>query len=222
MKTALLTMSIILATATASLAQGFYVSGGGGASIVSSSDLYSQLTPTQGINDSRSYSKGFGVFIGSGYDFEGIRLEGEYGYRDSSYKETITRYDTSTAAFYLTGGLTVQSFMVNGFFDIDVNGPVFPIIGVGVGVLNGTTNNAADMVLGWQLTSGIAYQALPNCYVDLYYRLQTTFSDLHLGMDVPYASNNIFVGIRYAFGSVRRPTPVIKPADQDPAGSPTP
>jgi opacity protein-like surface antigen len=238
MKTALFTVSIMVATATASLAQGFYVSGGGGASIVSSSDLYSQQTTTQGVtpittgdNDSRSYRKGLGVIIGAGYDFEGIRVEGEYGYRVSPFKETITNYDVSpaplsirtpTSTFSREDDLTIHSSMVNGYFDIDVKGPVFPIIGVGVGVLSGSVKNATDMVLGWQLTAGIAYQALPNCYVDLFYRLQTAFSDLHLGVDVPYISNNIFVGVRYAFGAVRRPTPVNTPVDQDPASSPTP
>lgn len=229
MKTALLTVSIFLAMATGVLAEGLYVSGGGGASIVSSSDLYSQQTTTQGgttittgVNDSRSYRKGLGVVIGAGYDFAGIRLEGEYGYRVAPFKETITNYDVSpppqsirtpVSAFSLEDDLTISSYMVNGIFDIDVKGPVLPMIGVGIGVLNGSVKNATDMVLGWQLTTGIAYQALPNCYVDLYYRLQTTFADLHLGIDVPYVSNNIFAGIRYDFGAARRPAPVAKPAD---------
>ncbi len=229
MKTALLIVSIILAMATGALAQGMYISGGGGASIISSSDLFSQQTTTQGgttittgVNDSRSYSKSLGVFIGAGYDFAGIRLEGEYGYRVSPFKETITNYDVSpppqsirtpVSALSIEDDLTISSYMVNGFFDIDVKGPVSPIIGVGIGVLNATVKNATDMVLGWQLTTGIAYQALPNCYLDLYYRLQTTFSDLHLGVDVPFANNNVFAGLRYSFGSPRQPTPVNKPAD---------
>lgn len=238
MQTVLLTVMVILATATGLLAQGFYLSGGGGASIVSASDMYAQQTTTQGgttnttgVNDARSYSKGLGVIIGAGYDFAGIRLEGEYGYRVAPFKETITNYDVSppplsirtpTSAFSREDDLTINSFMVNGFFDVDVKGPVFPIIGVGIGVLNASTKNVTDMAFGWQLTTGIAYKALPNCYLDLYYRLQTTFSDLHLGDDVPYVSNNIFAGVRYAFGSASRSIPVSMPTEPDAAGSPTP
>lgn len=179
------------------IASGPYVSAGGGVSILHESDLSISGLGSVDV----SYDTGMGFVVGAGYDFDGVRLEGEFGYRNAD----VDKISGAGGSVSVSGvDMTIMSYMANGYFDIKSGSLVTPYVGGGVGMIKGEMDfdgdKLDDTVFGYQLTAGLSFAANQNVTFDLYYRLQGAGSDFEKdGGELSYLSSNIFAGMRLKF-----------------------
>jgi len=115
-----------------------------------------------------------------------------------------------------------NSVMVNGFYDVDLGGPVTPYVGVGLGLTElswgsnfrvptqavPTVYDNEDTRVGWQAIAGVSYAVTPKVSLALDGRLKGAFG----GFDFPgsvagrnithfsYKTASVFATVRYAFG----------------------
>ena len=194
---ALMVGLLLVASTTSALAAGPYVGAAGGVSIVHDGDI-----SVAGIGTATAeYDTGYGFNVSAGYNFEPIRAEFEFGYKNADMDKisgpgaSVSVSDTD---------ITVMSYMVNAFYDIKTGSPFTPYIGAGIGLLNGELEsqgqNEDDTTFGYQLIVGAAYNVTKNLAIDLSYRFQSAPSDFsENGVDVEYNSSNIMAGLRYNF-----------------------
>jgi opacity protein-like surface antigen len=188
---ALLVGLLLMVSATPALAAGPYVGAAGGVSVVHDSDI-SDL----GLSGTAKYDTGYGFNVNAGYNFDPVRVEFEFGYKNAD----VDRVELLGLSVPITSSdLTVMSYMVNGYYDLKINSPVTPYFGAGIGVINGELDNDDDTVFGYQLIAGVAFNVNKNVAIDLSYRFQGS-SDFSMGgTDVSYMSSNIMAGLRYHF-----------------------
>lgn len=198
MKFRVLLAGLLFVTSTASaLAAGPYVSAAGGVSIIHDSDVDIPGLPTVEI----SYDTGFGFNVGAGYNFDGARVEAEFGYKTADIDEVSGPGGTVS----VTGSeATFMSYMVNGYYDIKTQSAVTPYIGAGIGIINGELDDNGykvdDDVFGYQVMAGLGFEVNKNVAIDLSYRFQAAAEDLSIdGADVEYMSSNIYAGVRVNF-----------------------
>jgi len=191
---ALLAGFVLLASTTSALAAGPYIGAAGGMTIFHDSDLKNAAGTTATV----SYDKGFGFNVSGGYNFDGFRCEGEFGYKKADV-------DTVGIVSISGGDATFMSYMVNGYYDIKTTEPaITPYIGAGLGLINGELNDngqkADDNVFGYQVVAGIGFNVNKNVAIDLSYRFQGAASDLKVeGSELSYTSSNLMAGLRYNF-----------------------
>lgn len=184
---------LLLASTASAFAAGPYISAAGGVSIIHDSDWNYPGTPT----DTIAYDTGYGLNLGVGYDFGGVRLEGEYGYKSADVND-ISGYSVSGV------DASFNSFMVNGYYDIKTNSVATPFLGIGLGLIKGELDDNGytfdDTVLGYQLIAGVGFGLSKNVTLDVSYRLQGAASDFEkYGDEISYMSSNFYGGIRYKF-----------------------
>ena len=184
---------LFVASAASVFAAGPYVGVAGGVSLIHDSDVSSTGEPTFEV----TYDTGYGINASVGYNFDGARLELEYGYKEA---------DMDTVAGYSVSGwdATFMSYMVNGYFDIKTQAAVTPYIGAGIGLINGEMNDngykSDDTVFGYQLMAGLGIALDRNVTIDLSYRFQGAGEDLNIwGADQEYMSSSFFAGVRVNF-----------------------
>ena len=188
---------ILVASTTSALAAGPYMGAGGGMTIIHDSDLANPGLPTV----SAEYDKGYAFNVNGGYNFDGFRLEGEFGYKHAN----VNSISGPGGTFNISGGdATFMSYMANGYYDIKAEPAITPFIGAGLGLINGELNDnghkADDTVFGYQLIAGIGFNINKNVTIDISYRFQGAASDLNVeGTDVSYKSSNLMAGVRYNF-----------------------
>jgi OOP family OmpA-OmpF porin len=193
---ALLVGFLLVASTTSALAAGPYIGAAGGVSMVHDSDI-SEL----GLSGTVEYDTGFGFNVSAGYNFDPVRVEFEFGYKNAD----VDRIEAFGIGLPVDGAdLTVMSYMVNVFYDIKTNSAFTPYVGAGLGVINGELednfSSADDTVFGYQLIVGAAYNVNKNLAIDLSYHFQGAAEDFSVnGTDVSYMSSNIMAGIRYYF-----------------------
>jgi opacity protein-like surface antigen len=189
----LLTGLLFVASASSAFAMGPYVGFAGGVSLIHDSDVSYPGGPT----DTETYDTGYGFNGSVGYNFNGVRLELEYGYKNA---------DVDTYAGHSVSGAdaTIMSYMVNGYFDFRNPSPVTPYLGAGIGSIYGEWDDnghkSDDTVFGYQFMAGLGIALNRNVTIDLSYRFQAAGEDLHiLGADQEYMSSNFFAGVRVNF-----------------------
>ncbi|MDD2580935.1 MAG: outer membrane beta-barrel protein [Desulfuromonadaceae bacterium] len=184
---------LLFASTASAFAAGPYVGVAGGVSIIHDSD-----DTAPGYYDATiAYDTGYGFNLSAGYNFDGFRLEGEYGYKAADIKD-ISGYSYSGA------DASFNSFMVNGYYDIKTNSAVTPFIGAGLGLIYGELNDNGytvdDTVPGYQLIAGVGFDLNKNVTLDVSYRLQGAATDFEKdGEKISYLSSNVYAGIRYKF-----------------------
>lgn len=189
---------LVAASATSAMAAGPYVGTSVGPSFFHDSDVSDPFAGNANV----SYDTGFVFNFAGGYRFDsGVRLEGEYGYKKADISNLSLGGITYTTS---DSDLSVMSFMVNAFYDINLNSPFTPFVGAGIGALRGNVSTSGqdfdDTVFGYQLSAGISYAATKNVNFDLSYRFEGAASDFNMdGSDLSYHSSNILVGVRYTF-----------------------
>ena len=194
---AILAGIVLMASATTAMAAGPYVTASGGVSIFHDSDVNGSF----GASSTAEYNIGYGFNVGAGYNFDPVRVEFEFGYKNADV-DTFTSYGISSSAS--GSDLTTMSYMINAFYDIKTKSPFTPYIGAGLGVINGEVSDPGyssdDTVFGYQLIAGAAYNVNKNFAIDLSYRFHAAASDFSVGgIDVSYMSSNIVAGLRYQF-----------------------
>lgn len=188
---------LLMASTSSALAAGPYIGAAGGVSIVHDGDI----TVTGVGTATAEFDTGYGLNVSAGYNFEPVRLEFEFGYKNADLSKisgpggSVSVPDTD---------ITVMSYMVNVFYDIKTNSPITPYIGAGLGLLNGELKSQGtkedDNEFGYQIVVGAAYNVNKNIAIDLSYRFQGAASDFsENGVDIEYMSSNIMAGLRYNF-----------------------
>ena len=190
---------LICASATTGLASsGPYISASGGLS-----SFHDREVEIPGSDDlTISYKSGYGFNAAAGYKLNAFRLEAEFGYKIADVKALTQRPPVK-------GNQTIMSYMINGYYDMNLGIPsLTPFIGGGLGLLNGELDKTDigqkedDNVLGFQVTVGGSYNIDKNVSFDVYYRFQgaaTPFEMGAAGSKMAYGSSNIFGGVRYNF-----------------------
>ena len=204
------------APSSAQMTNGLYFSGGAGANWLSDA-----TTTRNGVDNTTKYKAGPAVAFALGYGLgNGIRLEGELGYRNSDVNNG-------------NGSLGAWTFMGNGLYDFDLDLPIVPYLGVGLGaarlnadaVQTGATSsiNDSDTRFAYQGIAGAAYAINERLKLDLSYRYlgttKPTFTD-NTGASVKteYNDHAVLLSFRYEFGA---PKPMAQPAAA-PAPAPAP
>lgn len=216
--------------------KGFYVGGGAGLTIPMDDEIESK---TAGIATHKlSFDPGWLVDGQVGYGYgNGLRTELEVGYRQAS-GDSITNPNANTA-LGAAKHYGVLNTMVNVLYDMDVNAPIMPYIGVGVGYAHVWQKNlniassssalvsASDKSAGafaYQAIAGFSYDICPQWAATVDYRyLATTRLDFG-NVKSEYSSHNILFGVRYAFDApaalapvpAATATPAVTPAAQAP------
>jgi|GEM_PF-1441601 len=115
-----------------------------------------------------------------------------------------------------------NSVMVNGFYDVDLGGPVTPYVGVGLGLTElswgsnfrvptqavPTVYDGEDTQVGWQAIAGVSYAVTPKVSLALDGRLKGAFGDFSFPGSVAgrnithfsYRTASVFATVRYGFG----------------------
>jgi opacity protein-like surface antigen len=190
MKKIIMAALFLAGTASSAVAAGPYIGGATGVSIFHESDL------DNGYNDTISYDPGPAVNVSCGYNFGGMRLEGEYGYKHADV------YDVS--GYRATGDTAIHSVMANFLYDFTPTRVATPVVGVGFGALFGVFDDGFrsydDTKPGYQVTVGAAFKLGKTVNLDVAYRLQGAFADFDVAdSKVSYMSSNLLVGARYNF-----------------------
>lgn len=183
MKVIMIIAACIFLTSSATvLAAGPYVGASAGIGLVYNDEAIKQI-----FGSSDAVGGAWNASLG--YDFDGYRVEAEYGYKYVSY--------------VLASG-NIASYMVNGYYDFKRESKFKPFVGAGMGVVNGEIEedgySARDSSLAGQVTIGGGYNLNKRTVASLYYRFERAFSDFSdQGAKVPYGSNNFMFGLRYNF-----------------------
>lgn len=194
MKTLILAACMCLASTIPAVASP-YVGFGGGLSLNHDSEI--EISGLFGSADVE-YDPGYGFNLVAGYDFNPVRLEAEFAYRNAEI-DNIEGFSVSDA------DVTTMSYMINAYYDVkNVNFPLKPYFGVGLGAINGELDDDGDdfddTVFGYQLTAGVSSEIAKNVNFDLYYRFQGAPSDFEKdGVEISYNNSSFFAGFRFGF-----------------------
>lgn len=179
----------------------FYLKGNIGIGMAMDSDIDNM--PENAGTAKMSFDSGFLGTIAVGYDFANpMRLEAEYGWQKNdldrlSYNNLYGNFDQ--------GDLKVQSFMLNGYYDVDTGSPWSPFIGAGIGWAKVDLSTPAlplgdnDDVFAYQFMAGVAYAVNEQWSLDAQYRFFGTQDATIQGADFSTNSNDLLIGIRYNF-----------------------
>jgi len=175
------------------MARGPYVAGAFGGSVYHDSDL------SVAGSGKIEYDPGMAVTGSLGYDFNGLRVDGEFGYRNAD----VNRFMGSAVADDKMD-TSIYSYMANAYWDIKTGTRVTPFVGGGVGLLHGFMTDPyfsyRDDVFGYQLSAGAGISVTRRLTLDLAYKYQAAATDFHVGLyDVSYASSSFLAGMRYEF-----------------------
>lgn len=154
-----------------------------------------------------------------------IRAELEYGYNDTAKNHGSFYFQHLTDP---TGGLgayefksTIQTFMLNGYYDYQVNDIFTPYVGAGLGVSHIRTEGNIALTLpfwpapvparakssndrfAWNISAGTAVKITDSVAADLGYRY-TNYGQIKSSAASGYSkytfdSHELYVGLRYTF-----------------------
>ena len=198
----------------------WYVSGEAGAS------LNQKAKVTGGGNDyTTSYDAGAAGLAALGYSFGAPKLEVELGYRSND----ISKVGTNNAS----GNVGQFSTMVNGLYDVNANGVLHPIFGIGIGAghvdadnvtANGSPSYGAnDWKFAYQGIAQLGYDITSNIQAKVDYRYYSTLDPTAgingTSLKGEYHDHTVLVGLTYKFNSP--PPPAVEPAPV-PVAAPAP
>lgn len=186
----------VLLAASQAFAAGAYVGGFAGPTITHDGDI----TVTGVGTATLQYDVGPAVGAVGGYNFDGVRVEGEMSYRHAD----INRVSGPAGSVLLSGvDISLWSFMTNGYYDFKNSSSITPFVGGGLGFVHGSLNDNGykfdDTVFGYQFTAGAAFALNKHINLDVSYRLQGTSDFETLDGKISYLSSNVLIGVRYQF-----------------------
>lgn len=196
-----------------------------------------------------NYKDGY-VFGGVlGYDFGGVRLEGEVAHRHNKLKAFNIANNGGNGVMVgnvasSSGAAKVISGMVNVMLDIGNGWALTPYIGAGIGIADAKFDNfsvsgatfadGSKTVFAYQAIAGLSYAISKAVDLTLDYRYFAT-DDAHVrdglaqNVSAEYTSHTVMMGLRYKFGmkeeAVATPVavqPAPAPVIEAPAPVPTP
>lgn len=191
--------------AMVSAREGMYISAHGGTAFASDSDLTDSTVP--GLVIDMEYDAGFAVDGAVGYDFGGLRLEGEVALQ----KHDLDKAKYRGVSVDLSGEASSLSFLVNGYVDFKNNTPLTPYLTAGLGVASidvdnlnvvgsGVANTSDDdMVFAYQLGVGVGYGVSESVDLDLRYRYFATTDPEFGSTTSEFGSHNFLLGLKVSF-----------------------
>lgn len=209
--------------------KGFYVGGAGG---------YNFLPEDSELGSVDADLDGDWAGLGAlGYAFaNGLRLEGEFGYRENDV-------DSISGTSGGSGTYRTSTFMTNLLYDFHRDSwPVTPYVGVGLGaarVALGAVTPVASSTIN-DSDVGFAIQGIVGASYDLNRYLALTADYRHIrvpdlsfttaggtSVDSDYATNQIMIGLRFRFAPAEakpepKPEPVAQPEPPKPMPAPPP
>ena len=192
---ALFVFALVFAASYAS-AEGLYLKGGIGASLVDDSTVR-----VQGMSDSAEMKFDTGLFLGGaiGYDLgNNVRLEGEVSYMTTD----VDRVYGPGSSFDVSNDVNVLSYLVNFYYDVKNQSPSTFIIGGGIGVSNVEVDNDGydDTVFAYQVGAGVGYATSDSVTIEVGYRYLATsnpeFEYNGIRVEAEVGSHNIYCGVR--------------------------
>ena len=200
----------------ASVADGWYVQGGGGANWQTGGDI-----KVGGSTLDTDYNIGWMGSLSGGYAWRnGLRLELEFGYRENGVD--------SIANAAGNGDTRMMTGMVNAIYAFPAFSSLVPYVGVGVGggrlkldsvrPLGATSVNDSDIGVAFQGIAGVEYALSDNLGLDLSYRYMYAPSfdfaaASGAGVSTDYRSHALMVSLRWSFGA---PAPIVRAAEPMP------
>jgi len=183
-------------------AEGLYLSGNIGASVLSDADLEETF---EGITETAvlEFDTGLNFGVAFGHDFGSGRVELAVDYKphklDRFNDVTVTGVG-SLGDFEARGKIHALSVMGNGFYDIQLNSPVTPYIGGGAGFthirFDESDITANDTVFAYQVGAGIGYHIDSESVLDIGYRYFAASDPEFDGVEAEYRSHNFVIGLR--------------------------
>lgn len=214
---ALATLMIPVVCSAAPPHPGPYVSGFLGVSVPNTTDFMGyDYVVGKSFNERVELDPGVNVGGTYGFDFGGIRLEGELSYKSANIK-TITDKSGNYRYRDADGTLGALALMFNAFFDLHNYSPVTPYLGGGTGFAAMHLSDTYvpgdpvpiyladdDSVFAYQAGGGLEIALNRNLSLDLGYRYFATTkarfgSNSDISTDLTYRSHNAAAGLRVKF-----------------------
>ena len=151
----------------------FYGGGEGGWT-----SLASETGNLPGKRGPETWTGGFNVGARLGYEWEMLRLEGEFRYQENDVS-SIARHSAK-------GDRAAYPLLINLIYDIRLGWPVSPHLGAGIGAIAlhdrvrvpvigiGEATDRTDWEFGYQAIAGLRYDIGSNVAVDIDYRYLAT------------------------------------------------
>ncbi len=130
---------------------GWYIAGSAGIAFSDDKPYYDEFPAgreAENADSTRSLKDGTTFALGVGYDWVGLRLEGEFLHFSNDFstfvvpRGKIIDYADPSAGYYdgtltgtLEGKLANNGIFINGYYDFDIGLPVKPYIGLGLGMV---------------------------------------------------------------------------------------
>ena len=199
----------------------WYISGGGGLSILTNSDFRDEVSGVGVGTGETSFKNGFALTGAVGKKFNNMRLEGELSYRRNDLdKLTISSATVGGQTFIgnasasLSGDTTSFGLMANGYYDFANESKWTPFVMAGVGLSRqslyvtkvgnvSTSYNQSDTVFAYQVGAGIGYSVTDSTKITAQYRFygtsDPTFSDGTDKITGEYFNHNLLIGFTHSF-----------------------
>ena len=186
--------------------------------------------PDVPLNGRASYNDGFISALQGGFAFNnGFRLEEEFAYRYNGV-DKVTPYGAGR------GSMHDYAIMTNALYDIPVDFPLRPYVGVGVGAADYGPQNIRGDGMGypayvggpdswgfaWQAIAGVAYPLTDNVALTLEYRYFDRVADHPVGVGNDYETHSALAGVRYSFGEPAQQVAAAQAYTPPPAPRPAP
>jgi len=194
-------MLILLSTSAYGEEEKGYIDANFGLGFFSDSSATNQITP--GLNYDIKANKGFAVGAAIGRDFYGFpRIEGEIAYQSNGLDKAVKGSRKVT----LHEDIDSLAFLVNGYWDFKNDSLWTPYLSAGLGgALINVDDNSSYVgndyagVFAYQVGCGLAYAVDENLTIDIKYRYFATSNPKFKFVEMEYATQNVYVGMRYSF-----------------------
>ncbi|WP_138918512.1 outer membrane protein, partial [Nitrospirillum viridazoti] len=205
------------ATALAQTNEGYYLGAQAGVNWADKTDLKGPV-----YTDKADFTTSPTGLVEGGYKFgNGVRVGAEIGYGGSTVGD-ITGGGPGRAGG--AGDLTALTFMAVTYYEFNVDSPLRPYVGAGIGFGRYKFDGVGDLytpglsvetsttAFTYQLAAGVAYALSDNLDFTVGYRFMGTPDTTYEPSNAPkfkagYQNHSVLVGLRYTFGAPPAPAP---------------
>lgn len=200
----ILLLSLMGGAAFAQTQGRFYFAGFMGLNVMGKQDFTESST---GANGEISLSSGYNFAGALGFQLTPqLRLEGEFSYLNNDLEHIAV---SGIGSATLGGDLKTKLAMINLYYDFDVNWPVKPFVGAGIGYAwhDGSINDVSGLATSisestsgyaWQVGGGLQYPVNDDFSVIGSYRY-IDGADLDFGgYNIDYGAHEFRLGLKWA------------------------
>ncbi|NTV68144.1 MAG: porin family protein [Chlorobaculum sp.] len=143
---------------------------------------------------------------------DGYRLEAAYGHQQNKADKISKQLIPNSYTFIPVQGtgddkVSINSYMVNGYLDMDQDASIDPYVMTGIGLVNikasgPTMYSASSTVFAWQFGLGASIKVSEHLLIDLGFRYlkPSNYTSTELeNLKVSNSSKNLMTGLQYVF-----------------------